>query len=117
MNDRVLPIGSVVTLKGNPTRLMIVGYIAQSKDDGKIYHYCACYYPQGLDEEQQVLFNTDDIDVVFFVGYQNKKSLFSTKLIKECIDRLDRGESIKKILDETLLKTMREKKKDGESNE
>lgn len=117
MNDRMLPIGSIVTLKGNPARLMIVGYIARSEENGKIYHYCACHYPEGLDVKKQILFNADDIDVIFFIGYQNKKSLLTTRLIKECINRLEKGETIEKILEETVLKTLKEKKEVGENND
>lgn len=102
MNDRVLPIGSIVTVKGNPTRLMIVGYLVENKETKKMYDYCACLFPNGLDVNNNVLFNMEDIDVVFFVGYQNKKSILSTKLIKDCIDKLDAGESADEILKELI---------------
>ena len=101
---RVLPIGSVVTLKGDSTRLMIVGYLVENKETGKMYDYCACVFPSGLDINNIILFNIEDVDVVFFVGYQNKKSIFSTKLIKECIDKIDGGKDIDKTLSELIEK-------------
>ncbi len=98
MDDRVLPIGSVVTLKGNPTRLMIVGYLVKNKETDTMYDYCACIFPNGLDVNNNILFNREDIDVIFFIGYQNKKSILSTKLIKDCIDKIDKGENVEEIL-------------------
>ncbi len=73
--DRVLPIGSVVFLKGAEQRVMILGYQRMSANtaDKTIYDYCGCPYPQGfLSAEKTAIFNHDMIDRIISVGLQNE---------------------------------------------
>lgn len=68
----LLPIGSVVMLKGGSKRVMIVGRIQRKVGDNSIYDYSACYYPEGvIDPKDLFLFNNEDIDMVYFVGLQD----------------------------------------------
>ena len=39
---KILPIGSVVTLKDGNKKVMITGRIQVHKDTQKVYDYCAC---------------------------------------------------------------------------
>ncbi len=73
--DRVLPIGSVVLLKGAEGRLMILGYqrMSANSEDKMVYDYCGCPYPQGyLSPEKTAIFNHDRIDRIISVGLQNE---------------------------------------------
>lgn len=71
MND-FMPIGSVITLKNGNKRIMICGRLQEREEDHKIFDYCACLYPEGLLSPDEVfLFNNEDIDQVFFVGFQD----------------------------------------------
>ena len=66
-----LPEGSVVLLKDSSKKLMIMGF-CQTKPGvpGKIYDYCGCLYPEGyLAPDRIYLFDHDQIDRVYFVGY------------------------------------------------
>ena len=72
MMKELLPIGSVVMLKGGNKRVMICGRIQTKVNEDKIYDYSACYYPEGIINPRELfLFDNDDIDMVYFVGLQD----------------------------------------------
>ena len=48
MYKNLLPIGSVVLLKGGEKRLMICGRIQTRAGSDKVYDYSACLYPEGI---------------------------------------------------------------------
>ena len=67
----LLPIGTVVRLKGGKKNLMIVG-ILQQDDFGNKYDYIACIFPEGyIDEETFFMFNQNDIEEIIFFGCIN----------------------------------------------
>lgn len=70
----LLPIGSVVLLKGGKKRLMIYG-IKQTDNATEIeYDYISVLYPEGnMGEAGQYLFNHEDIDQVYFKGYEEEE--------------------------------------------
>ena len=70
--NELLPIGSVVLLKDSTKRVMIVGFKQKQADEDKIWDYSACLYPEGiLDPDHLYLFDHDQVEVLFFVGYQD----------------------------------------------
>lgn len=76
MYKDLLPIGSIVLLKGGDKRIMICGRIQAKDGDDTIYDYSACYYPEGIvDPESMFFFNRDAIDTVYFIGFQDKEEL------------------------------------------
>lgn len=76
MYKDLLPIGSVVLLKGGEKRIMICGRIQAKAEDETIYDYSACYYPQGtISSDSMFFFNRDAIDRVFFIGFQDAEEL------------------------------------------
>jgi len=68
----LLPIGSVVMLKGGSKRVMVCGRI-QTKAKGKTrFDYSACFFPEGImNPKEMFLFNNEDIETVYFVGLQD----------------------------------------------
>ncbi|CEG28717.1 DUF4176 domain-containing protein [Bacillus sp. B-jedd] len=67
---KYLPIGSVVLLKGGEKRIMIYGRQQKELRSDKIWNYIACLYPEGnLSEDYMYLFNQDQIERVYFVGF------------------------------------------------
>lgn len=73
MFEKLLPIGSVVLLRGGTKKLMIIGIkpVAAEKPD-EIYDYIGVVYPEGfLSNEYNFLFNHGDICDVVFTGYHN----------------------------------------------
>ncbi|MDY5791471.1 MAG: DUF4176 domain-containing protein [Oliverpabstia intestinalis] len=75
MYSELLPIGSIVLLKGGNKRLMICGRIQTRQGEDTIYDYCGCYYPEGIEPGNMFFFNRDAIDTLFFVGFQDAEEL------------------------------------------
>ena len=70
----LLPIGSVVLLKNSTKRVMIIG-VCQKLND-VIYDYAGCFYPEGfLSADKNFLFNKDQLDKLYFIGYQDDEQL------------------------------------------
>ncbi|MDR0499749.1 MAG: DUF4176 domain-containing protein [Coriobacteriales bacterium] len=70
--DIWLPIGSVVLIKGHKRLAMIFGRAQRqlSDDSQKLWDYVACPYPEGnIGPDETFLFNKEDIDRVYFIGY------------------------------------------------
>ncbi len=79
----LLPIGSVVLLKDGEKRLMVDGIMqTDAGGDGKEYDYLGVLYPEGhVGDQFQFLFNHEDINEIFFRGYEDdERENFLTKL-------------------------------------
>lgn len=83
MYKDLLPIGSIVLLKGGEKRIMICGRIQAKDGDDTIYDYSACYYPEGIiNPSSMFFFNRDAIETIFFIGFQDKEELeFRTNVL------------------------------------
>ena len=68
-----LPIGTVVVLKNGTKRLMIFGIIqSNAEDPGEEYDYIGVPYPEGnMGQDYQYLFYHNDIEEIFFKGYED----------------------------------------------
>lgn len=76
MYKNLLPIGSVVLLKGGNKRVMICGRIQTRAGSDRIYDYSACYFPEGITAADRIFFfDRDAIDRVFFLGCQDAEEL------------------------------------------
>ncbi len=81
-----LPIGSVVLLKGAKKRVMICGRIQTDVATNKVYDYSACVYPEGIiDSKELLMFNNENIERVYFIGFQDGEEFSFTKFISEKI--------------------------------
>lgn len=75
----LLPIGSVVVLKDGEQKLMIYGIAQIDGNQGlfrkpKHFDYVSVPYPQGnMGPGSIFLFNHDDIEEVFFRGYEDEE--------------------------------------------
>lgn len=84
-----LPNGSVVLLKDSNKRVMIYARRVADKD-GNSYDYMACKYPEGAREDEGVIvFNHEDIAMIFFIGFQDIEEL----AYREVIAKADKEES------------------------
>ena len=88
MEEKYLPIGTVVTLQDADTALMIVGIAAYDDEEpDKVYDYMGCVYPEGITEVGEVeLFNHDQIVNVLYMGYVTEASKAINDEIKGAID-------------------------------
>ena len=71
---QLLPIGSVVLLKGGRKKVMIYGVKQTDKSSGIEYDYISVLYPDGnMGEAGQFLFNHSDIDEIYFRGCEDEE--------------------------------------------
>lgn len=85
----LLPIGSVVLLKEANKRVMIVGRLQKQAGTDKVWDYSACFYPEGvLNPNELFLFDHDQIQIVFFLGFQDKEGLEFQKVLTEKYDEV-----------------------------
>lgn len=90
MYKNLLPIGSVVLLKGGDKKIMICGRIQAKEGENTIYDYSACYYPEGIvDPSSMFFFNRDVIDTVYFIGFQDKDELNFRKNVLDKLGELE----------------------------
>lgn len=77
MKKDLLPLGSVVLLKGANKRIVICGRIqACGGEKPIIYDYSACYYPEGIMNPKDMLFfDHDAIEQVFYKGFEDEEEL------------------------------------------
>lgn len=96
MNNRILPLGSVVKLhNGDETELLIVVRAALVKENGTevYYDYGAVLIPQGLFSAEEVyFFNKDNIKEVVFRGYEN----FNEQIYADTYDEMIKSTNIRK---------------------
>ncbi len=92
--EKFLPIGSVVMLKGGTKKAMITGFCSVTEDDkDKVYDYTGCVYPEGyLSFDEICLFNHDQIEKVYHLGFvDDEEKEFKSELINLC-KRIESGE-------------------------
>ena len=86
MLEGLLPVGSVVLLKNSTKRVMIIGVLQKQIKEGApvIWDYSACFYPEGyMGPDKTFLFNSDQIDRIFSIGYQDGEQFeFKIKIDK-----------------------------------
>lgn len=87
MQEKFLPIGSVVLLKNADKKVMITALCSIALDKKEIYDYSAVIYPEGvIDNKDTLLFNHDQIKEIYSVGYMDEdcsKYLEYIKIINE----------------------------------
>ncbi|AQR93140.1 DUF4176 domain-containing protein [Clostridium saccharoperbutylacetonicum] len=87
---KLLPIGSVVLLNDSDKKLMITGRLQREANDKNQtqWDYSACLYPQGhLSQESTLLFNQEQIERVYFIGFQDTEGLEYNEKISEYLNR------------------------------
>ncbi|WP_139904112.1 DUF4176 domain-containing protein [Clostridium thermarum] len=78
-----LPIGSVVRLFGGTKKLMIYGRKQIQSGANKKWDYVGCLYPEGnLSEKYNVFFNHNEIEEIYFKGYEDDEEIYTKELLK-----------------------------------
>ena len=87
MQEKFLPIGTVVMLKGGTKRLMVTGFCMYDKNNTqKMYDYCGCLYPEGMiSSDQTALFDHEQIEKVYYVGLQDEEEKKCKEQLKELL--------------------------------
>ncbi|MCI8347127.1 MAG: DUF4176 domain-containing protein [Bacilli bacterium] len=102
-NEKFLPIGSVVLLKGGTKKAMVTGFCSVvAEDKTKMYDYTGCVYPEGyIDFNQICLFDHEQIEKVFHYGYVDEEETEFKKELEEISMQYKNGdEEIIRIVDE-----------------
>ena len=97
MFEGLLPVGSVVLLKDSTKKVMIIGFCQKETTEGaedRLWDYAGCLYPEGyLSPNQVYLFNGEQIERLFAIGYQDEEQFeFKVKVdavIKELRNQTD----------------------------
>lgn len=93
MEEKLLPIGSVVKLKNGQKRLMITGFLQMEQDEKgqkNIWDYSGCLYPEGmLTSETNYVFNHSQIEEVHFIGLVDEEEEEFKKKLEEAIKKLE----------------------------
>ncbi len=95
-NEKYLPIGTVVMLKGGSKRVMITGFCSMATEDqSKMFDYAGCMFPEGfLSSDQTALFNHDQIERIYHMGLiDDEEQKFKTTL-KTLVSQMNGGNAI-----------------------
>lgn len=86
----LLPIGSVVLLKGAKKRLMICGRLQYLEGDNRLYDYSGCLYPEGLTDPRQLyVFDAGSIEQVVAVGLRDEEELRFHNILVERGEKME----------------------------
>lgn len=87
----MLPLGSIIILKGNTKKMMIISRVIAVPVKGNIYRfdYGACLYPEGLVGDSLIYFNDEDIFKVVQEGYSDEDNDLMLENIAAVIDQTD----------------------------
>ena len=90
LEEKYLPIGSVVLLRGGTKRMMIIGFCPHSKQyPNQEFDYSGCVYPEGFMNGNEIgLFRHDQIEKIYARGFSDaEERQFQTNL-QEIINKI-----------------------------
>lgn len=95
IKEKYLPLGTIVRLKGATKKLMITGFCAVESDSKEtVYDYSGCMYPQGfLSSTQTALFNHDQIEELYFMGYADEEEKQFKLKLKEVLEKYNQAKN------------------------
>lgn len=84
----MLPIGSIIYLKEGSQKIMILnrGPVVNEKDRNALYDYSGCKYPNGLNPNEVLYFNQENIDTILFNGYKDEDETRFEQLYNEWLN-------------------------------
>lgn len=89
----LLPIGSIVRMEGGEKRLMIYGIYQSEEDSDTEYDYIGVLYPEGnIGEDLHYLFQHEDIEEIYFRGYEDEEREDFLKRLEEVREELSSEE-------------------------
>ncbi|NGL84565.1 DUF4176 domain-containing protein [Streptococcus equi] len=87
----MLPLGSIVILKGNTKKMMIIARVIAAPIKGEVYRfdYGACLYPEGMMGDRLIYFNHDDIFKIIQEGYADDDNALMLETIAQALATTD----------------------------
>ena len=94
IQDKYLPIGTVVLLNGGTKKVMITGFCSVTEEEkDKVYDYTGCIYPEGyLDYDEICLFDHNQLEKVYHMGYIDEECQDFNEELKNITSQLESGE-------------------------
>lgn len=92
----LLPLGTVVALKGVEHRVMILGYARfKEGDTTHVYDYVGCYFPEGfVGLDKTMIFDHEMIASLYYLGYNNAESAQFIQKVVETIESVEQKGSM-----------------------
>ena len=91
-----LPLGSIVVMKGNIKKAMIIarGLATSIEEKTKYFDYGGCLYPEGLISDRIIYFNHSDIAKVVFNGFSDEDNNMMVDNINDWLEKsgFERGD-------------------------
>ena len=90
MYTGLLPIGTVVLLKGSTKRVMIIGVCQRSAEKPEeLWDYSGCLFPEGyIGPDKVFLFNNDQLEKIFSTGFRDEEQMAFNKKAEQAIQKL-----------------------------
>lgn len=91
--DNILPIGTVVKLKGINTKIIICGYCSESENESNyVWDYSGFGFPLGYTKPDMIVsFDSDQIETIITYGFQDEEQLSYIEEFKEVIKDIEKG--------------------------
>ena len=87
-----LPVGSIVSIRFNTNKFMIMGFCTFDGNTNEIYDYSAVPYPEGLiDLDDVCMFNRAIVKKVFHLGFIDDDEKKFKQALNEAIARQKEG--------------------------
>lgn len=92
----MLALGTIVYLKEGRQKIMIInrGPIVEKADIQFLFDYAGCIYPIGMNPEQVLYFNEENIDRILFEGYKDEDEQRFSELYEESVSKM--GDKVRK---------------------
>lgn len=92
MSRELLPIGSVVNLKGTEKPMMVCGFCPTGPArPGYVYDYSGFPYPEGyMDTLKIYQFDNEQIERVLALGYQDRETFVYMNALQQKIEEVKR---------------------------
>ena len=95
MKDKYLPIGTVVTLKEDTKKVMIIGFCTIN-DKKEMFYYTGCPYPEGIVAPDKIVaFNHNDINQIFQLGIENEETKTFSNALNEIVKNMKTMKDVK----------------------
>ena len=96
MTKNIYPLGTVLYLQEGNEKIMIIGrgvvFNDQETNEEVYTDYMGCIYPYGVNPENAIFFNQENIDEVIYEGYKDE----SEKRFLQLYEQWESGLTIKK---------------------
>lgn len=88
LENDFLPVGSIVSLRFNRNKFMIMGYGTIDGETKEVYDYVAVQYPVGLISlDNVVMVNRPFVKKIYHTGYVSEEYNNFSKAVKEAMEK------------------------------